>query len=154
MWSTLGFKLGYIKHPPLLPWIVGALDQIAPINWITLSFLSALNLTIAAFGVWRIGCLTVGRERAILVMALYLLSPYAVLHAAKLDHNAMLLSTWPLAIWAFLLTMRDPRTWRGIILGLAAAVSMYAKYTSALLLFSLAAAALLFSHRQRLMPQC
>src|SRR5262245_55498836 len=33
MWSTLGFKLIYAKHAPLLPWIVGAVNQLVPVNF-------------------------------------------------------------------------------------------------------------------------
>jgi len=81
--------------------------------------LAAFNVTLAAYAVWRIACLTVGEARAPLVAAIYWLSPYTVWHAVKFDHNAILLSTWPLVVWAFLLSVRDPKWWRGLILGLA-----------------------------------
>jgi Dolichyl-phosphate-mannose-protein mannosyltransferase len=142
MWSTLGFKLIYASHPPLLPWIVGALNQLVPVNYFVLAALSAFNVTIAAYAVWRIACLTVGEARAMLVVAIYLLSPYTIWHAVKLDHNAILLSTWPLVVWAFLLSLKDPRWWRGLILGLVSAAAIYGKYTSALLLIAVAVAAL------------
>jgi Dolichyl-phosphate-mannose-protein mannosyltransferase len=142
MWSTLGFKLIYAKHPPLLPWIVGALNQLVSVNFFVLAALSAFNVTIAAYAVWRIACLTVGEARAMLVVALYLLSPYTVWHAVKFDHNAILLSTWPFVVWAFLLSLEDPKWWRGLFLGLASAAAIYAKYTSALLLIAVAVAAL------------
>ena len=82
-----------------------------------------------------------------LVVAIYWLSPYTVWHAVKLDHNAILLSTWPLVVWAFLLSLRDPKWWRGLILGLASAAAMYAKYTSALLLVAVAVAAIVSPRR-------
>ena len=142
MWSTLGFKLIYAKHPPLLPWIVGAVNQLVPVNFFVLAALSAFNVTIAAYAVWRISCLTVGEARAMLVVAIYLLSPYTLWHAIKFDHNAILLSTWPFVVWAFLLSLDDPKWWRGLLLGLASAIAIYAKYTSALLLIAVAVAAL------------
>jgi 4-amino-4-deoxy-L-arabinose transferase-like glycosyltransferase len=148
MWSTLGFELIYQRHPPLLPWIVGGLNQIVPVNYFVLAVLSAFNVTLAAYAVWRIARLTVGEARAPLVLALYCLSPYTVWHAVKLDHNAILLSTWPLVVWAFLLSLQDPKWWRGLILGLASAAAMYAKYTSALLLFAAAIAAIASSRRR------
>jgi 4-amino-4-deoxy-L-arabinose transferase-like glycosyltransferase len=142
MWSTLGFKLIYAKHPPLLPWIVGALNQLVSVNFFVLAALSAFNVTIAAYAVWRIACLTVGEARAMLVVAIYLLSPYTLWHGVKFDHNAILLSTWPFVVWAFLLSLEDPKWWRGLVLGLAGAAAIYAKYTSALLLIAVAVAAL------------
>src|SRR5215831_2462261 len=142
MWSTLGFELVYARHPPLLPWIVGAVNQFVPVNFLVLAALSAFNVTIAAYAVWRIACLTIGGARAMLVVAIYLLSPYTLWHAVKFDHNAILLSTWPLVVWAFVLSLEDPKWWRGLILGLASAAAIYAKYTSALLLIAVAVAAL------------
>jgi 4-amino-4-deoxy-L-arabinose transferase-like glycosyltransferase len=142
MWSTLGFKLIYAQHPPLLPWIVGALNQLVPINFFVLAALSAFNVTIAAYAVWRIACLTVGEARAMLVVAIYLLSPYTLWHAVKFDHDSILLSTWVFVVWAFLLSLEDPKWWRGLLLGLASAAAIYAKYTSALLLIAVAVAAL------------
>ncbi len=142
MWSTLGFELIYARHPPLLPWIVGGLNHLVPANYFVLAALAAFNVTLAAYAVWRIACLTVGEARAVLVVAIYWLSPYTVWHAVKFDHNAILLSTWPLVVWAFLLSLRDPKWWRGLILGLASAAAIYAKYTSALLLVAAAVAAI------------
>jgi len=147
MWSTLGFALIYSRHPPLLPWIVGGLNHLVPVNYVVLAALAAFNVTLAAYAVWRIARLTVGEARAPLVLAIYWLSPYTVWHAVKLDHNAILLSTWPLVVWAFLLSLRDPNWWRGLILGLASAAAMYAKYTSALLLVAAAVAAMVSPRR-------
>jgi 4-amino-4-deoxy-L-arabinose transferase-like glycosyltransferase len=147
MWSTLGFELIYSRHPPLLPWIVGALNHLVTVNYVVLAALAAFNVTLAAYAVWRIACLTVGEARAVLVVAIYWLSPYTVWHAMKFDHNAILLSTWPLVVWAFLLSLRDPKWWRGLILGLASAAAIYAKYTSGLLLVAVAVAAIVSPRR-------
>jgi 4-amino-4-deoxy-L-arabinose transferase-like glycosyltransferase len=142
MWGTLGSELIYARHPPLLPWIVGGLNHFVPVNYVVLAALAAFNVTLAAYAVWRIACLTVGEARAGLVVAIYWLSPYTVWHAVKFDHNAILLSTWPLVVWAFLLSLRDPKWWRGLILGLASTAAIYAKYNSGLLLVAVAVAAI------------
>ena len=147
MWSSLGFELIYERHPPLLPWIVGSLNYLIPVNYAVLAALSAFNVTLAAYAVWRIARLAFNEARAALVLAIYWLSSYTLWHAVKLDHNAILLSTWSLAVWAFLLSLRDPKWWRGLILGLASAAAIYAKYTSALLLFAIAVAAITSRHR-------
>lgn len=142
MWSTLGFKLGYVKHPPLLTWIVGAIGYVVPLNWVTLTLLGVVNISIGAFAVFHVAKLTLGERRAMLAVALFCLSPYATWHAVKLDHSSALVSLWPLTVWAFLLALREPTAKRGIILGLASALAMYGKYSSALLLFALFIAAL------------
>jgi hypothetical protein len=43
MWSTLGFHLVYQNHPPLLPWIVWALNHVVPVNYFVLAALAAFN---------------------------------------------------------------------------------------------------------------
>lgn len=151
MWSALEPAFGYRKHPPLMPWLFGLVGLVVPLNWITLTILAGLNITLGAFAVWRIACLVLGAERAPVVMAIHLASPYATWLALKLDHNAILVSLWPLVIWAFLNVLRRPTTRNGAILGLACAAAMYAKYTSALLLVALAIAALADRRRMELL---
>src|SRR6478672_10845549 len=91
MWGTLGFELIYSRHPPLLPWIVGALNHLVPVNYVVLAALAAFNVTLAAYAVWRIACLTVGEARAVLVVAIYWLCAYTVWRAVRLDHDSILL---------------------------------------------------------------
>jgi hypothetical protein len=49
MWGTLGFELIYSRHPQLLPWIVGALNHLVPVNYVVLAALAAFNVTLAAY---------------------------------------------------------------------------------------------------------
>lgn len=141
-WASLGFHGGYIKHPPLLPWIVGAIDYIVPLNTTGLIILGVLNITLAAMLVWRLATLCASPALAPLAVAFFMLSPYACWHGVKLNHNTILLSLWPAATLAFLLMLKKPTAVRGLMLGVIAAVSLYAKYSSALLLIAFAVAAL------------
>lgn len=147
MWAALEPDLGYRKHPPLMPWLFRLYGLIVPLDWITLTILAGINITVGAYAVWRIGCMVLGEDRAPAVMSIFIASPYSTWAALKLDHNAILVSLWPLAVWAFLAAMRRPDAWRGALLGVAAAAAMYAKYTSALLLLALGVAALLDPRR-------
>jgi hypothetical protein len=147
-WSTLGFEGGFAKHPPLIPWIVHAINFVLPKSWVTLVLLASLNVTLGIYGAWRVAALTIGEARAPLAAALYMLSGYTVWHGLKLNHNSILLSAWTLTVWAFLLSLRNPTWWRGAILGFAGAASIYAKYNSALLLVALFLASLVSAQRR------
>jgi Dolichyl-phosphate-mannose-protein mannosyltransferase len=148
MWASLGFHLGYDKHPPLLPWIVGVLGLVVPITWVTLAVIAAANLTLAAFAVWRIGVLTLGQDRAVIAVGLFCLSPYTTSQAIKLNHNSVLLSLWPLTVLAFLRLLQRPTASTGAVLGLVSALAVLAKYSSGLLLLSIAIAAILSERRR------
>lgn len=147
MWSTLELSPGYFKHPPLLPWLFKLYGVMFPLNWVTLTVLAGLNITVGAYAVWRIGCLVLGEDRAPVLMAIHIASPLATWSVLKLDHNAILVSLWPLVIWAFLLALRQPTAARGAVLGIAAAAALLAKYSSALLLVALGLAAVLDCRR-------
>jgi 4-amino-4-deoxy-L-arabinose transferase-like glycosyltransferase len=147
MWAGLGFSWGYTKHPPLLPWCVGAVGLVLPITWITLAALAAVNLTVAALAVWRIAAMTVGPDRASLAILLFCLSPYTTTQAIKLNHNSVLLSLWPLAVLAFLRLIQQPTALRGAVLGGACALAVLAKYTSILLTLGICVAALIHTRR-------
>jgi len=148
MWSDLGFSFIYARHPPLLPWLVGLVGIVVPVNWITLNVLAALNITMALFAIYNIARLTIGERRFPLVVIFFLISPYTLWFAVKLDHNSILLTAWSLFVWAFLLALREPNLRRGMVLGLAAAVALYAKYISLMLLASALFAALASSRRE------
>ncbi len=148
MWSSLGFDWGYVKHPPLLPWIVGAFGLVVPISQLSLAFLAAVNLTLAFALVCRLGARVVGPDRVPVVAVLFCLSPYTTLQAIKLNHNSILLSLWPLATLAFLSMLRAPTVASGVWLGVAAALAVYAKYSSGLLLIAFGVAALASARRR------
>lgn len=137
MLSTLGFVLNTGKHPPLLPWLVHAVDLIVPIGRNGLMVLAFANMMIGVYAVWRVARLVVGVERAALAVALLGLNPYSMWLAMKFNHNAILMSLWPLCIWAFLACLRRPTMARGALLGVAAAAGVLAKYYVLLLLAAL-----------------
>lgn len=146
MWSTLGWPIGLPKHPPLLPWLFRAYSYAVPLNWVTLGLLTAANIALGAWAVWRIALLSVGEGRAAVALMLYGLAPAGTLFALKLNHNAILVSLWPLTILAFLHCLRagtvgSSVAW-GVAFGAMAASAMLAKYYSGVLLACCFAASL------------
>ncbi len=153
MWSELGWPLGLPKHPPLLPWLFRIVATVVPLNWVTLSLLTAANIVLGAWAVWRIALMYLSEERAAVALMLYGLSPAGTFFALKLNHNAILVSLWPLTILAFLLCLREDDAKRsaakGIAFGAMAAACMLAKYYSGVLLACCFAASLGSVHRNR-----
>ena len=155
MWSTLGWPAGLPKHPPFLPWLFRSLSYLMPLNWISLSLLTAANIALGAWAVWAIARRVLDEPRSALAALLYGLAPAGTFFALKLNHNAILVSLWPLIILAFLACM-DARSWKasvlsGIAFGALAAAGMLAKYYTGVLLASCVIAALVSRDRSRFM---
>jgi hypothetical protein len=153
MWSTLGWPLGLPKHPPFLPWLFRAYSYLLPLNWISIGLLTAGNIALGAWAVWRIGVSTSGEHRAAVAIILYALAPAGTFFALKLNHNAILVSLWPLTILAFLTCLRADTARRsiaaGLVFGALAAAAILAKYYSGVLLASCFAASLVSARRNR-----
>ena len=147
MWSTLGWPAGLPKHPPFLPWLFRAYSTILPLNWVTLSMLTAANIVLGAWAAWQIARTVLDERRAALAALLYGLAPAGTFLALKLNHNAILVSLWPLTILAFLKSMdatslRASALW-GLAFGAVAAMGVLAKYYSGVLLAACLIAAIL-----------
>lgn len=143
MWGHSGWALGFWKHPPFLPWIARLWFGVWPMSPLFLALLTALNMTVCAWAVWRIAALdSDGQDRRVGILAILLLAsvPYATGMAVKLNHNSALISMWPLTTLAFLRALDRPTLWRGVLFGLAAAAAMLTKYYSGLLLLACVAA--------------
>ena len=94
--------------------------------------------------------MALGEQRFPLVAILFFVSPYTLWFAVKLDHNSILLTVWSLFAWAFLFALREPNLRRGLILGLAAPLALYAKYISLMLLVSSLLATIISPRREAL----
>ena len=152
MWANTGLSAGFWKHPPFLPWLVYLWSLIAPTDSLGLALLTAINMTVCAFAVWQLARLA-GRddlERAnhgLVALLLLAAVPYATFMAIKLNHNAILISLWPLTVLAFLRALERPTVIRGIAFGIVAAAAVLAKYYSFLLLAGCLAASI--ANRER-----
>jgi hypothetical protein len=153
MWAGLGWPLGLPKHPPLLPWLFRAVETVLPLNRTTLDVLTAANITLGAWAVWRIARLVLDERRAEIALVLAIVSPAATFFAMKLNHNAILVSLWPLTMLAFLVCLRADTATRsavaGVAFGMLAAAAMLAKYYSGVMLACCFAASLVSARRNQ-----
>lgn len=157
MWSTLDWPVGLPKHPPLMPWLFRAVSYVVPLDWVTLSLLTAVNIVLGAWAVHRLALVYLDEARAALALILYAVMPSVTFFALKLNHNAILVSLWPLTVWAFVGCLRAETVresaWRGVLFGLAAAAAMLAKYYSGVLLACCFLASLASPQRGRFYSQ-
>ena len=143
MWAQSGWVAGFWKHPPFLPWLTRLWSGVMPMGPLSLSLLTALNMTMCAAAVQQIAALGDPERRGAtrgLTLLLLACLPYATFMAIKLNHNTILISLWPLTTLAFLRALDKPTALRGILFGIAAAAAVLAKYYSLLLLAGCVAA--------------
>ena len=133
------WQWGYYKHPPFFAWVVGAWFTLWPrADW-AYFLLSATNAALGLAAVWAmVGVIETGRRRLLAVAALVLTPMYGML-ALKFNANAVLLSLWPWAVWAFLAALKSPTVLRGAVLGLLLAAAMLSKYVSVVLVLAMLA---------------
>jgi hypothetical protein len=148
MWSQTPWTFGFWKHPPLLPWLFKLWFTVFPIHPVSIAALTGLNLAVGAFAVWRIARIALDERSAFLALSLLGTLPYMYM-GIKLNHNAILISLWPLTVLAFLMALERPTWIRGLLFGVACAASMLAKYYSGLLLAACLLASLVSPSRRR-----
>ena len=145
------FQLGYHKHPPLSAWVSAAWFAFMPRSDWAYFLLAALVVAIGYAGIWAvIGQFEKGSRRLAAVWALEFSPLYGFL-AIRYNANSVLLMIWPWATWAFLRALRTPTMRNGLLLGVALAVAILAKYFSLVLIIGMVAAALVGKDRWRLM---
>lgn len=148
MWSRAPWSWGFWKHPPLLPWIFKSWNLIVPFGPLFLGALVALNMTVGAWATWKAAGLLLDARRAQTALCFYLVLPFTTVMPLKLNHNAVLVSLWPLATLALVTALRRPSIMTGAVLGLTGALAMLAKYFSGTLLVALFAATLVSDRRK------
>ncbi|MGV8985245.1 MAG: glycosyltransferase family 39 protein [Cypionkella sp.] len=133
--------MGSDKHPQFLPWMAHLWFEVAPRSVASFYALAAINLGVAFVGIYALGRqLLATRGQALAAVALQALAfPYLTL-ADKLNMNAICQSTWPWAVWAFVVALNHPtargRNLAALGFGILAAVAMLSKYYSAVLMAS------------------
>ncbi len=133
------WQWAYFKHPPLPAWVIEAAAQ-ATGGWDrALFFVGPLAAGLALFLVWRLACEMVGPRAALLAVLLQEGVLYFTFFTPEFNHNVAQLPVWALIGWAGYRAIRYARTIDWVALGVAAALGMLAKYSTALLLVSLAA---------------
>ena len=146
---TLGRNLewGYSKHPPLMGWLSRAWTSVFPLtNW-SFQLLALANSALALWAVDLISRRFVSGDKRMVVLLLLMLLPIYQLHAQRFNANAVLLATWPIAIYCFLRSFETREIRWAVAAGAAAALAMLGKYYSVFLLAGFVFAAI--CHPQR-----
>ncbi len=135
------WQLVYEHHPGAVSWIVGMLDSIGGGDSFLLSIPAPVAVSLAMFAVWQLARRTTDEKRALVAVLSLEGVWYFGIVAAEFNHNILQLAAWAFVILAahraFLPGKKHHHTaptsdW--LMLGVAAAFSLYAKYSSALLL--------------------
>jgi hypothetical protein len=133
--------LGYPNHPPLNMLIVRLWFTVFPTADWAYYLLAATNAAIALWIAWRLFARFFDGYKRILGLALLTLVPFFNFHALKFNRNTVLMPLWAATTLFFLRSFETRRLRDAALAGLFAAVAMYGKYWSAVLLLGLAVAA-------------
>jgi len=133
--------LGYHNHPPLNMLIVRLWFAVFPtVDW-AYYLLAGTNAAIALWIAWRLFARFFDDHKRVLGLALLTLVPFFNFHALKFNRNTVLMPLWAATTLFFLRSFETRRLRDAALAGLFAAVAMYGKYWSAVLLLGLAVAA-------------
>ena len=133
---------GYVKHPPLTGWLARAWFSVFPLaDWSYYLFAMALA-TLGLWIAWRVSAHYLDAEKRVVGLALLTLVPFFNFHALKFNVNTVLIPIWAATTWWFLRSLQTRSIGYAALAGFAAAMSMYGKYWSIVLLAGLAVTAL------------
>ncbi len=134
--------LGYPKHPPLTMLIVRLWFGAFPVTDWAYYLLAAANAGVALWIAWRLCARFLEGDKQVLGLALLTLVPFFNFHALKFNPNTVLMPLWAATTLFFLRSFETRRLLDAALAGCFAALSMYGKYWSVVLLLGLAVAAL------------
>ncbi|MBV9564448.1 MAG: glycosyltransferase family 39 protein, partial [Bradyrhizobium sp.] len=133
---------GYYKHPPLSALICTAWFAIFPAADWAFYLLAMLTAALGLFFTDLIAKRFVADAKRPMVLLLLLMTPFYQFIGQKFNANAVLLATWPLAVYCFLRAFESRTILWSIAAGLAVAVAMLGKYYSIYLIAGIVIGAL------------
>lgn len=120
-WPDRGMlSSGGVANAPLFTWIVAGLGQVSA-NPLAITAVIAVINTLCLLPLWRWALRRIGRTRAMLLLAIISVSPFAVLYSRKIWTQNLLLPGVLLILWG-IEWLRTGKTWRGVIALTAAAL--------------------------------
>lgn len=128
------FQLGYYKHPPLWAWIAGAWALAVPDANLSADLLAYLNAGVGLVGAWALARRFVAPGRATAAALLLAATPFYTVWAARFNANAIFLSLWPWALYAFTASVEGGRRRDAILFGLLIGAAGLSKYYAVVLL--------------------
>ena len=140
-WST-HFDWSYAKHPPLESWIAGIWFAVFPPTRWAFDLLSAVNIGATFWVFWLIGRRYLPPERQLAAIALQSLNIFITFQAFRYNANSVQMPWWALSTLFFLQSFERRHWGYAAAAGVAAALAILAKYYAAVLIPSLAVAAL------------
>lgn len=138
------WQLGYSKHPPMPAWILEALAVISDRGDWAAFFISQFSIVVAYWAIWRLGRETVGDMGGLLAVLLTSLIYYYNLPTIEFNHNILAITFWALLGLYGWLALRDDRLRYWLLLGLFAGLSIYVKYSQAIMVLTLISFLILF----------
>lgn len=132
------WQWGYHKGPPLFAWIMGILDPLPDEVRLAAAYLtSQLSIALTFFGVWRLGARIVSNTEALLGVMLLEGVYYFSFPTPELNEIVLQMPVSAALGWIFHRAMSDDRMADWIAVGVLAAIGMYTRYSTAMLLLAL-----------------
>ncbi|MGY3032942.1 4-amino-4-deoxy-L-arabinose transferase-like glycosyltransferase [Bradyrhizobium sp. USDA 4354] len=143
------FLWGYGKHPPLSGWVAGLWFKAFPAaDWATYA-LAMATVSVGMVICWLVSLRVVDARRAFLVVMMIALYPIFNFKGFKYNPDLLQLVTLPLLVLAYLHAF-EKRSWQsGILLGLAGALALMAKYWVLTMIGAIGLAALIHPQRMK-----
>jgi 4-amino-4-deoxy-L-arabinose transferase-like glycosyltransferase len=138
---------GYSKHPPLAMVMVRGWFAVLPTSDWAYYLLAMATAGLALWIVWRLSARFLDGEKRVVGLALLTLVPFFNFHALKFNSNTVLMPLWAATMLWFLRSFETRRVLDAALAGLCAALAMYGKYWSVVLLLGLGIAALVDPRR-------
>lgn len=128
---------GYDKNPFLNAWLTALATYLGgPSGWM-IYFFSQLSVAICFWIVWKLAKNILSPLYALIAVMLLEGIQYYNFHAIDFNDNTLELGLWALCIYFFYQALQSPRYFSWILTGFFAALSMMAKYYTAVLLLSM-----------------
>ena len=132
---------GYPKHPPLTMLIVRFWFAVLPATDWAYYLLAMANAALALWIAWLLSARFLARDKQVVGLALLTFIPFFNFHALKFNSNTVLMPVWAATTLFFLRSFETRRGLDAVLAGICAAMAMYGKYWSIVLLLGLAIAA-------------
>lgn len=126
------WQWGYYKHPPLSSWVLFTFYRV--FGHIGPYLLSQLTIALTLWLVYRLGCLLMTRQRALVGSVLVMAVFYYTWPSLEFNHNIAQMPVWAGLVYVFYLASRQNRWWQWLLFGVLAGAGMLVKYPVAILL--------------------
>lgn len=130
-WST-DLAFGYYSKPPLIGWIISLATSFCGSDAQCVRAPSPILHSLTALGIFLAANALYGARAGLLAGLVYLTLPAVSLSSGIISTDVPLLTFWSLALFAFVMLVRQPAAWwPPILLGLALGLGLNAKYAMA-----------------------